>query len=76
MILLAPNVGNRAVKSAGQLREVPIPIQGSAWPLLKAAFPLTEDAWTQMIMVLNAMKQGLVEPARGDADPIPPDAAS
>lgn len=48
----------------GQTREVPIPIQGSAWPLLRAAFPLTEDAWTQMIMVLNAMKPGLVEPKK------------
>lgn len=49
---------------SGHLREVPIPIQGSAWPLLRAAFPLTEDAWTQMIMVLNAMKPGLVEPKK------------
>jgi hypothetical protein len=44
-----------------QVREVPIPIQGSAWPALKAAFPMTEEAWTQMISVLNAMKPGLVE---------------
>jgi hypothetical protein len=43
------------------VREIPIPIQGTAWAVLKAAFPLSEDAWTQMIAVLNAMKPGLVE---------------
>ena len=47
-----------------QFREVPIPIQGSAWPALKAAFPLTEEAWAQMIAVLQAMKPGLVEPKK------------
>jgi len=50
-----------AQSATGQIREVPIPIQGSAWPALKAAFPLSEEAWTQMIAVLNAMKPGLVE---------------
>jgi hypothetical protein len=44
-----------------QMREVPIPIQGAAWPALKAAFPMSEEAWDQMIAVLNAMKPGLVE---------------
>jgi len=41
-------------------REVPIPISGEVWPTLKAAFPLSEDAWQQMIDVLTAMKAGLV----------------
>lgn len=50
-----------ATRSA-QMREVPIPIQGAAWPALKAAFPMSEEAWTQMIAVLTAMKPGLVEP--------------
>jgi hypothetical protein len=50
--------------SIGQVREVPIPIQGAAWPALKAAFPMSEEAWTQMIAVLNAMKPGLVEPKK------------
>jgi hypothetical protein len=58
MDVLAPRPpANRS----GQVREVPIPIQGSAWPALRAAFPMTEEAWTQMIAVLNAMKPGLVE---------------
>lgn len=51
----------RPPNRGGQVREVPIPIQGSAWPALKATFPMTEEAWTQMIAVLNAMKPGLVE---------------
>ncbi len=50
----------RSAKS-GQVREVPIPIQGTAWPALKAAFPLSEEAWAQMLAVLAAMKPGLVE---------------
>lgn len=50
----------------GHVREVPIPIQGTAWPALKAAFPMTEEAWLQMIAVLNAMKPGLVEPKKED----------
>lgn len=49
-------------RSSGGMREVPIPIPGSAWPLLKAGFPLTEEAWGQMIEVLTAMKPGLVQP--------------
>ncbi|HYN10766.1 MAG TPA: hypothetical protein VES67_25510 [Vicinamibacterales bacterium] len=50
----------------GQMREVPIPIQGTAWPALKAAFPMTEEAWTQMLTVLTAMKPGLVEPKKDE----------
>lgn len=53
------------------MREVPIPIAGSVWPSIKAPFPLTEAAWTQMILVLNAMKPGLVTLSVNpdDADP-------
>jgi hypothetical protein len=41
-------------------REIPIPIPGTFWPSIKAAFPMTEEAWKQMLDVLNAMKPGLV----------------
>ena len=51
-----------AVEPATEIREVPIPISGSVWPRLKAGFPLTEDAWNQMLRVLEAMKPGLVQP--------------
>ena len=57
----------KAPPSGGQIREVPIPIAGIAWPMLKAAFPLSEDAWKQMIDVLTAMKPGLVEPKKDSA---------
>jgi len=43
------------------IREVPIPIQGIAWPALRAVFPMSPEAWDQMIAVLNAMKPGLVQ---------------
>ena len=51
-----------SVEPATEIREVPIPISGSVWPRLKAGFPLTEDAWNQMLRVLEAMKPGLVQP--------------
>lgn len=44
-------------------REIPIPIPGTAWPSLKAAFPMSEEAWESMLQVLRAMKPGLVKPA-------------
>lgn len=46
----------------GPVREVPIPIPGSAWPILKASFPLTKDAWNKMLVVLKAMEDGLTLP--------------
>lgn len=64
-----PQRSPQLTRMAGNLREVPIPIQGAAWPALKAAFPLSEAAWTQMIAVLTAMKPGLVEAP----DPAPKD---
>jgi hypothetical protein len=57
------------VRKAVLLREVPIPIQGTAWPSIKAAFPLSEAAWTQMIAVLNVMKPGLVEQPKPEESP-------
>ena len=47
------------------MRDLFIPIQGYAWPLLRIAFPMTEDAWMQMMAVLIAMKPGLVEEKEG-----------
>ena len=52
-------------KPSADWREVPIPIAGEEWPKLVARFPLTEDAWNQMLTVLEAMKPGLVEPRTG-----------
>ncbi|MGD1146700.1 MAG: hypothetical protein ABR961_01970 [Thermoanaerobaculaceae bacterium] len=57
----------------GPVREVPIPIPGNAWPILKAAFPLTKDAWGQMLAVLKAMEAGLTRPDPEPAPDAPPD---
>jgi len=47
---------------APQQRSVQLPVPGTSWVTLQAAFPLSEDAWDQMIMLLNAMKPGLTTP--------------
>jgi hypothetical protein len=60
-------------KAPPQMKEIPIPIQDAAWPVIKAAFPLTESAWAQMIAVLNAMKPGLVQDPKPET-PAQPDA--
>lgn len=41
-------------------RAVQVPLSGAEWVTVQGAFPLTEEAWDQMIAVLNAMKPGLV----------------
>lgn len=43
-------------------REVQVPLSGADWVTVQGAFPLTEQAWDQMIAVLNAMKPGLITP--------------
>lgn len=45
----------------GRHREVQIPLSAGSWAILSADFPLSESAWTQMMIVLNAMKPALVE---------------
>ncbi len=50
----------------GAVREVPIPIPGTSWPTIKASFPLSVEAWDQMLEVLKVMKAGLVKPAEKD----------
>lgn len=42
-------------------RAVQVPLSGAEWVTVQGAFPLTEEAWDQMIAVLNAMKPGLVK---------------
>jgi hypothetical protein len=42
-------------------RALPIPISGSdQWPTLYLPGRITEDDWNQMILVLQAMKPGIV----------------
>lgn len=52
---LATGRGMRNVKS------VEIPIQVDPWPTLTAKFPLSQSAWEQMMMMLEAMKPAMVE---------------
>ncbi len=44
------------------MRAIQLPYSFTEWATLQAAFPLSEDAWNQMITVLNAMKPVLVAP--------------
>lgn len=43
-------------------RNIQIPLSASTWANLSAPFPLTKEAWKQMLDVLNAMKPALVLP--------------
>ena len=50
-------------KSAGgkpQTKVIQLPIAPEEWAALQAPFPLTEEKWTQMLAVLEAMKPALV----------------
>ncbi len=41
-------------------RAIQIPLSGTSWATLNAAFPMTATAWQQMMDMLTAMKPGLV----------------
>jgi hypothetical protein len=42
------------------MRAVQVPLSAKTWATLQAAFPLTEEAWDQLLAVLKVMKPGLV----------------
>lgn len=44
-------------------RVIQVPLSGSEWVTVQAAFPLSERAWQQMLSVLAAMKPGLTVPS-------------
>ena len=44
-------------------RRIPLPISRNIWLRLEGRFPMTEEAWTQMLRILDAMKLGLVAEA-------------
>ena len=46
-------------------RDVQIPLPSNEWATLRASFPINEGAWAQMLVVLNAMKPGLVKETPG-----------
>ncbi|HET8955959.1 MAG TPA: hypothetical protein VFN18_09910 [Solirubrobacterales bacterium] len=45
--------------SAGPLRDVTIPLAGTAWVKVAGEFPMAEASWDQMMKMLEAMKPGL-----------------
>jgi hypothetical protein len=45
-----------------QTRSVQLPVPGTSWVTLEGAFPLSEQAWGQMLALLEAMKPGLTTP--------------
>jgi hypothetical protein len=47
---------------APQQRSVQLPVPGTSWVTVEGPFPLSEQAWDQMIALLNAMKPGLTTP--------------
>jgi hypothetical protein len=52
-----------APPKAGQLiREMSVPIAPDEWVMFRAAFPLTEGKWKQLLTTLEAMKPALVKP--------------
>lgn len=46
------------------LRTVSLPLAGAPWATLQVPYPLSEEAWDQMMQLLKAMKVGLVSPGR------------
>lgn len=49
-----------AVELDASQRSVILPLPGAAWATLQGPFPVTPDAWDQMLNVLAAMKPALV----------------
>ncbi len=47
------------------MTEVPIPLPGVPWPVLRAQLPMTEETWEALEVMLKAMKPALVK--AGDA---------
>jgi len=39
-----------------------VPIAPDEWVMFRAAFPLTEGKWKQLLVTLDAMKPALVKP--------------
>lgn len=61
-----PSTSHGSPSPMGGMREILIPIPGVAWPSLKATFPLSDEAWDEMLKVLQAMKPGLTKASTGE----------
>ena len=51
-----------------QRRTIQLPYDHDAWAQLQATFPLTEQEWSQLMSLLDAMMPGLVTPTPTDAE--------
>lgn len=52
-------------------RAVPIPLSATEWVILQGPFPLSGEAWDQLLKVLNVMKPGLVAAKPSEANQAP-----
>jgi hypothetical protein len=64
----APPAPTPTVSGVTALRSVQLPVPGTSWVTVHGDFPLTEEAWNQMIRLLEAMKPGLVAPEERATD--------
>ncbi len=58
--VIEQQIGSRGQVPPGPVRSVQVPLSATAWATVQAPFPISEEAWTQLLAVLNAMKPGLV----------------
>lgn len=49
------------VQFGGRCSEVVVPLSSQEWVVLRAAWPLTAAGWERMLVVLEAMRPGLVK---------------
>lgn len=71
-VQLKAQVSAGATVSGAITRVVNLPLPGDAWAALQVPYPMSEEAWAQMLDVLNVMKRGIVQVPK---QPEEPDAA-
>jgi len=49
-------------KASSTMRDLTIPLPGTAWVKIEGEFPMAEDSWDQLLAMLSAMKPGLTRP--------------
>lgn len=70
-LITQPADSSLSSAAAPRLQTLQLPLSPSEWARLQAYFPMTDQAWTQMMALLNAMKPGLTLSAEGkEAAPI------
>lgn len=49
----------RVETDSAVMRDITIPLPGTAWVKIEGEFPMAEDSWDQLLAMLTAMKPGL-----------------